>query len=221
MLKVAPAWPVVQIGVAANTQTLASGTDAAEPDGAASIDAVAERRSPLVVTARAESAVVISQAPHPARERASFPTVDAAGGLPVTEALDLAAADLFAALPEGMLGVTAEHRGRYAAAKDGELGRGGMGRVYVAADRHLDREVAIKELLLDRTDEERPGALQTLVRFLREARITGKLEHPNIVPVHELGRRADGSLYYTMRVVRGRTLSRALARPRRSPGVFR
>src|SRR5581483_4166397 len=96
----------------------------------------------------------------------------------------------------------------------GELGRGGIGRVYVAADRHLDREVAVKELLLDRAEAAAPAALSTLVRFLREARITGKLEHPNIVPVHELGRRADGSLYYTMRVVRGRTLSRALAETR-------
>jgi WD40 repeat protein len=47
-------------------------------------------------------------------------------------------------------------------------------------------------------------------RFLREARVTGQLEHPNIVPVYELGRRADGTLYYAMKLVRGRTLAEAL-----------
>ena len=50
----------------------------------------------------------------------------------------------------------------------------------------------------------------TKQRFLREARITGQLEHPNIVPVHELGRREDGTLYYTMKLVRGHTLADAL-----------
>jgi len=94
-----------------------------------------------------------------------------------------------------------------------ELGRGGIGRVLVAMDEHLGREVAIKELL-----ENEPGQAtsdpELMTRFLAEARITGQLEHPNIVPVYELGRRADGRLYYTMRVVRGETLSAALARAR-------
>src|SRR5690606_4846921 len=47
--------------------------------------------------------------------------------------------------------------------------------------------------------------------FLQEARITGQLEHPSIVPVYELGHRGDGSLYYTMKLVRGRSLSKALS----------
>ncbi|HKO92434.1 MAG TPA: protein kinase, partial [Polyangiaceae bacterium] len=94
-----------------------------------------------------------------------------------------------------------------------ELGRGGIGRVLVAMDEHLGREVAIKELLEDAPAQ---GASdpELLTRFLAEARITGQLEHPNIVPVYELGRRADGRLYYTMRVVRGETLSAALSRAR-------
>ena len=49
------------------------------------------------------------------------------------------------------------------------------------------------------------------LRFLREARITAQLEHPNIIPVHELGRRDDGTVYYTMKRVRGQTLGDALA----------
>jgi len=106
------------------------------------------------------------------------------------------------------LGVTDEHVGRYAAPVR-ELGQGGIGRVVVTPDRHLGRDVALKELLVDQEDSA-TSSLPTLARFLREARITGQLEHPNIVPVYELGRRADGSLYYTMRVVRGRTLAKAI-----------
>ena len=152
--------------------------------------------------------------PDDARARASFPTLDIAGALAHTEPVveNLALSPL-APLGAAALGVTREHEGRYAAAEEGELGRGGIGRVFVAIDRHLDRSVAIKELLLEH-DENRPGTVATLARFLREARITGKLDHPNIVPVYELGRRSDGSLYYTMRVVRGRTLSQALAEAR-------
>ncbi|MEO7035960.1 MAG: serine/threonine-protein kinase [Polyangiaceae bacterium] len=110
------------------------------------------------------------------------------------------------------LGVTEESPGRYAAESNGELGRGAIGRVYVAEDRHLRRQVAVKELL-EAAHEDAGGsrALQTVARFLREARVTGALEHPNIVPVYELGRRADGTLYYTMRIVPGRTLAQAVA----------
>jgi len=55
------------------------------------------------------------------------------------------------------------------------------------------------------------GAPTIEERFLQEARVTARLEHPSIVPVYELGRRPDGSLYYTMKLVRGRTLSEAVA----------
>ena len=109
-------------------------------------------------------------------------------------------------------GVTDEAPGRYRAEPNGELGRGAIGRVFLAHDSHLDRPVAIKVLLEGLSDpSDRSQGLQTLARFLREARVTGGLEHPGIVPVYELGRRADGALYYAMRVVRGRTLARAIA----------
>lgn len=112
--------------------------------------------------------------------------------------------------------VTREQPGRYTPPgpdrADNELGRGGIGRVLVVRDAHLSREVALKELL------SRPAAgsagsgrdALVLTRFLREARITGQLEHPGIVPVYELGQRPDGTLYYTMKVVRGRTRTTAL-----------
>ncbi len=107
--------------------------------------------------------------------------------------------------------VTEEQPGRYREGR--ELGRGGIGRVCVAADAHLGREVARKELLARLGTGTSPSP-QALARFLREARVTGQLEHPGIVPVHELGRKADGTLYYTMKLVRGESLTRALRRAR-------
>lgn len=108
--------------------------------------------------------------------------------------------------------VTSESSGRYR--YDGsELGRGGIGRVLLHFDGHLRREVAIKELHFDEGSKSAPrsgSSRSSRVRFVREARVTGQLQHPNIVPVHELGQRPDGTLYYTMKVVRGRTLSDAL-----------
>jgi serine/threonine protein kinase len=77
---------------------------------------------------------------------------------------------------------------------------GGMGTVWVARDTHLGREVALKEL----SRKGGPGA----TRFVREARITGQLEHPGVVPVYELGRDAEtGRPFYVMRFIRGRTLT--------------
>ncbi len=85
-----------------------------------------------------------------------------------------------------------------------EVARGGMGRVLLARDVTLGRNVALKEILAGGAS---PDEVE---RFLREARITGQLEHPNIVPVHELGQRADGQMYYTMKLVRGETMEKRL-----------
>ena len=82
-----------------------------------------------------------------------------------------------------------------------EIGRGGMGQVHLAVDRDLGRRVALKTLHGGRT-----AARETLARFLEEAQATGQLEHPNIVPVHELGMFADGTVFFTMKLVGGRTL---------------
>jgi serine/threonine-protein kinase len=83
---------------------------------------------------------------------------------------------------------------------------GGLGRVYVAHDNDLNRDVALKEIRPDRA--EHPEAWQ---RFLKEAQLTGQLEHPNIVPVYEVARREEDSApFYTMRLVRGQTLREAV-----------
>ena len=82
------------------------------------------------------------------------------------------------------------------------LGRGGMGVVYAAHDRTLDREVAIKVLDLAGADAAR--------RLQEEARILARLEHPGIVPIHDAGTLADGRVFYVMKLVRGARLDRAL-----------
>jgi eukaryotic-like serine/threonine-protein kinase len=108
--------------------------------------------------------------------------------------------------------VTLQQSGRYSV--KGEHGRGGIGLVLVAYDEHVGREIAIKELIPEPGGEpgDSPGQPPAAVaaRFLREARVTGQLEHPNIVPVYEVGRREDGTLYYTMKLVRGKNLAEAL-----------
>ncbi|HUC07923.1 MAG TPA: serine/threonine-protein kinase, partial [Solirubrobacterales bacterium] len=115
--------------------------------------------------------------------------------------------------------LTQEHPGRYEVRR--EFGRGGMSVVYLAFDSHVGREVAFKQLLKNVIEQaEKQGTLGRtfLARFMREARITGQLEHPSIVPVYETGRREDGSLYYTQKLIRGRTLTKAFKEAKDLPG---
>jgi serine/threonine-protein kinase len=81
------------------------------------------------------------------------------------------------------------------------LGVGGMGKVVLAHDSRIGRDVAVKQLRPDRelTSDER-------ARFLREAQVQGQLEHPSIVPVYDIDHRPDGTTFFTMRRVLGRTL---------------
>ena len=85
--------------------------------------------------------------------------------------------------------------------EDGLLGRGGMGSVHRVIDRDLRRRVAMKVLssALEADDD-------AVARFVAEARVTGQLDHPHIVPVHELGVDATGRHYFVMKMVAGRTL---------------
>lgn len=83
--------------------------------------------------------------------------------------------------------------------------QGGLGRLMIAQDEELNREIALKEILpayADSDDNRR--------RFIREAEITGALEHPGIVPVYSLGEFPDGRPYYAMRLIRGVDLRAAI-----------
>jgi hypothetical protein len=89
------------------------------------------------------------------------------------------------------------------------LGRGGMGEVIAAHDPRIEREVALKRM--------RGGGAtaDAVARFIREAKIQARLDHPAIVPVHELGRDEDGLPYFTMKRLSGTTLhARLVAGPR-------
>ena len=83
--------------------------------------------------------------------------------------------------------------------------KGGLGQVSVALDQELHREVALKEILTQHSDD--PTARE---RFVLEAEITGGLEHPGIVPVYALGQSADGRPFYAMRFVKGDSLKQAI-----------
>jgi serine/threonine-protein kinase len=96
-----------------------------------------------------------------------------------------------------------------------EIGGGGMGVVFRVRDRKLQRELAIKVLR-----EKYEGRREFEERFRREAQICGQLQHPNIVPVHELDQLADGRLFFTMKLVQGRTLA-SLLKERKEPAQDR
>ncbi len=93
-----------------------------------------------------------------------------------------------------------------------EVGRGAMGAVLRVWDADLRRQLAVKVMLAfeaekgSRTASQESSAARRYARFLEEAQITGQLDHPGIVPVHEIGLDAEGRLYFTMKLVRGREL---------------
>jgi len=86
----------------------------------------------------------------------------------------------------------------------GFLGRGGMGEVRRVLDSQLNRSVALKILHPKYVGEE------LVARFIEEAQVTAQLEHPSIVPVHDVGRLSDGRIFFTMKEVQGDTLRTAI-----------
>ena len=93
----------------------------------------------------------------------------------------------------------------------GELGRGGMGQVFIARDPDLRRNVALKTFLRSKKMSPR-----RVGRFISEAHITAQLDHPNIMPVYEMGVQPDRGLYFTMKAIRGITLQAVIRRLRKA-----
>jgi len=87
------------------------------------------------------------------------------------------------------------------------VARGGMGAILEARDLGLRRRVAMKVML-----DPEGAPREHVLRFLAEAQVTGQLEHPGVVPVHELGQDPDGQVFYTMKFVQGATLKEILQR---------
>jgi tRNA A-37 threonylcarbamoyl transferase component Bud32 len=93
----------------------------------------------------------------------------------------------------------------------GQVGKGGMGVVWRARDRHFRRSLAVKVLA-----EEHRANVDLRRRFLEEAQLMGQLQHPGIPPVHDLGELPDGRPYFAMKLIKGKTLA-ALLNERASP----
>ena len=93
----------------------------------------------------------------------------------------------------------------------GEIARGGMGAIIKGRDTDLGRDLAVK-VLLD-THKDKPDVIQ---RFVEEAQIGGQLQHPGVAPVYELGQFEDQRPFFTMKLVKGKTLA-ALLEARQSP----
>ncbi|MEL6341956.1 MAG: bifunctional serine/threonine-protein kinase/formylglycine-generating enzyme family protein [Myxococcota bacterium] len=87
----------------------------------------------------------------------------------------------------------------------GVIGQGGMGEVHRARDPDLNRRMALKILRADQLHR-----TSTVIRFIEEAQITAQLAHPAIVPVYDFGRLPDGRYYFTMKEIRGQTLSEVI-----------
>ncbi len=85
------------------------------------------------------------------------------------------------------------------------LGEGGVGEVIKARDNDIERDVAIKRL---RTEMQ--GSHATVLRFAEEVRTVGKLEHPNIVPIHDVGVHPNGEYFFVMKYVEGETLENVI-----------
>lgn len=85
-----------------------------------------------------------------------------------------------------------------------QIAKGGMGAILEGKDCKLGRTIAVKVMLDPHASSEQ------VRRFVQEAAVLGRLEHPNIVPIHDLGRDSEGALYYTMKLVKGRTLQDVL-----------
>ena len=83
---------------------------------------------------------------------------------------------------------------------------GGLGTVWIAEDKELDRKVAIKEMKERFADDD-----ASRKRFVLEAEVNGGLEHPGVVPVYGFGSYADGRPFYAMRFIRGKSLKQAIA----------
>jgi tetratricopeptide (TPR) repeat protein/tRNA A-37 threonylcarbamoyl transferase component Bud32 len=113
------------------------------------------------------------------------------------------------AIPDDASAGLSTDQGRYRLM--GEIARGGMGAILKGRDLDLGRDLAVKVILDEHRDQP-----EMVRRFVEEAQIGGQLEHPGIVPVHEIGRFADGRLFIAMKLVQGRTLAAVLA-ARRNP----
>ncbi len=145
----------------------------------------------------------VSAAGLPARDTRSEAKAEATPSQPTPGGVAPALADEARRVP-------LEREGQYTRFE--EVGRGGQSVVRRAVDEFVGREVALKELSSPPLAD--PTRTPAWGRFLREARLTAQLEHPGIVPVYELARRDDGTVFSSQKLIRGETLTARFARCR-------
>jgi len=164
----------------------------------------------------------ISPAPPPAEPPADKPTPESflinfaevkqtlqsnidRGALTITELMSAQHLDGGVSLEDGTHDTTASEILTDEKGRKYELGKvvaeGGMGAIIDARDANIRRHVAMKVML-----KPKECGKDSVLRFIEEAQVTGQLEHPGIVPVHELGVDASGNVFYTMKLIKGRTL---------------
>jgi serine/threonine protein kinase/tetratricopeptide (TPR) repeat protein len=129
---------------------------------------------------------------------------DVQASLPLVAATrEVEDADRYRTVPQESLGESSSTGTRFRVLRP--HARGGLGQVSVALDRELDRQVALKEIQERLADD-----ITSRARFVQEAEITGKLEHPGIIPVYGLGHDAAGRPFYAMRFIEGDSLGEAI-----------
>ncbi len=175
-------------------------------DSAADSASFAPTRPSLPARKIQDSSILESQTLRPGHASSRFPAGPGPGHVPPPreETVRARSSTLGVDVPvepvEGPLSPSGKEPGeRYQLL--GEIGRGGMGRILKARDSEIRREVAVKIMLA-------PGAIESQIRrFWTEVRALGQLEHPSIIPIHDVGRLATGELFYVMKKLGGRTLS--------------
>jgi tRNA A-37 threonylcarbamoyl transferase component Bud32 len=178
---------------------------ALEPEDRRALDALIDRQVKRRGSAQASLAALdLSTAARGALTAVSRAEAPANGAGPAVSTLRLAAAGTDDAPAAGRAGVPPAGS-RYRVLRP--HAKGGLGEVFVAEDTELHREVALKEIQ-ERYAHHGPSR----GRFVLEAEVTGRLEHPGVVPVYGLGAYADGRPFYAMRFIRGETLKDAIER---------
>lgn len=189
-------------GLAEESQALersVSGLDETVVPGASGQNLAAALDAGLAATFGEDAAVVLGDKNHSVLTMLSDSMVDVPRVL-----LRQPAAEGLISQPNSPEIPYSDSDGRYRL--DGEIGRGGMGAILKGRDTDLGRDLAIKVLLDSHKDNP-----QVIQRFIEEAQIGGQLQHPGIAPVYELGQFADQRPFFSMKLVKGKTLANLLA----------
>jgi WD40 repeat protein/serine/threonine protein kinase len=188
----------LESGAIDKVQLLAAVADWASNPGRTMAEVLADREilaAPLLVGLADEVQKELGDSGREIDPGATVTHAGAAAGAPVRDATGGASDQIVERTADGRFQVIRRHA------------RGGLGEVFLAFDRELNRTVAIKALVTGLAHDPTAQA-----RFLLEAELTGSLEHPGIVPVYSLGRYPDGRPYYAMHLVQGETLRSEIER---------